>query len=92
VRQDDPSLLGPLWAPPDSQRSGALIMGTRQGDVFVPTELLIGAETLGDEQAIRAWLAARHPRRTPMPQHCPRPQGLRAGGRLVEDALANVDG
>jgi hypothetical protein len=34
-------------------------MGTRRGDVFVATEVLISADTLGDEEAIRAWLG-RH--------------------------------
>jgi hypothetical protein len=32
-------------------------MGTRRGDVFVATEVLISADTLRDEAAIRAWLA-----------------------------------
>jgi hypothetical protein len=32
-------------------------MGARRGDVFVATEVLISADTLGDEEAIRAWLA-----------------------------------
>jgi hypothetical protein len=41
----------------DGQRSGVLIMGARRGDVFVATEVLISADTLGDEAAIRAWLA-----------------------------------
>jgi hypothetical protein len=57
VRRDKPSLLDvTLWTPPDGRRSSVLIVGTRRGDVFVPTELLICAETLGDEDAIRAWL------------------------------------
>jgi hypothetical protein len=34
-----------------------LIIGTRRRDVFVATEVLMSAETLGDEEAIRAWLA-----------------------------------
>jgi hypothetical protein len=41
----------------DGQRSGVLIMGACRGDVFVATQILISAETLGDEAAIRAWLA-----------------------------------
>ncbi len=32
-------------------------MGSRKVDVFVATEVLISADTLGDEVAIRAWLA-----------------------------------
>jgi hypothetical protein len=32
-------------------------MGARRGNVFVATEVLISADTLGDEAAIRAWLA-----------------------------------
>jgi hypothetical protein len=56
--QDNPSSLGAtLWTPPDGRRSSVLIVGARRGDVFVPTELLICANTLGDEDAIRAWLA-----------------------------------
>lgn len=58
ARQDNPSLLGiTLWAPRDGQRCGVLIMGSRRADVFVATEVLISADTLGDEEAIRAWLA-----------------------------------
>jgi hypothetical protein len=60
VRHDDPDLLGmTLWTPPDGRRSSVLIVGARRGDVFVATELLICADSLGDEDAIRAWLA-RH--------------------------------
>ena len=32
-------------------------MGSRRADVFVATDVLISADTLGDEEAIRAWLA-----------------------------------
>jgi hypothetical protein len=32
-------------------------MGARRGNFFVATEVLISADTLGDETAIRAWLA-----------------------------------
>jgi hypothetical protein len=46
-----------LWPLRDGQRSGVLIMGACRGDVFVATEVLISADTLGDEEAIRAWLA-----------------------------------
>jgi hypothetical protein len=41
-----------------------LIIGTRSGDVFVATEVLISADSLGDEEAIRAWLAQHHIRVT----------------------------
>lgn len=58
ARQDNPGLQAPdLWIPGDGQRFGVLIMGARRGDVFVATEVLISADTLGDEEAIRAWLA-----------------------------------
>ena len=58
ARPDNPSLQAPdLRIPRDGQRSGVLIMGTRRGDVFVATEVLISADTLSDEAAIRAWLA-----------------------------------
>ncbi len=58
ARQDNPSLqTTTLWPSRDGQRSGVLIMGARRGDVFVATEVLISADTLGDEAAIRAWLA-----------------------------------
>ena len=58
ARPDNPSLQAPdLRIPRDGQRSGALIMGVRRGDLFVATEVLISADTLGDEAAIRIWLA-----------------------------------
>jgi hypothetical protein len=58
MRQDSPSLQGTtLWTPRDGQRSGVLIMGSRRGGVFVATQVLISADTVGDEEAIRAWLA-----------------------------------
>ena len=58
ARPDNPSLQAPdLLIPDDGQRSGVLIMGARRGDVFVATEVLISADTLDDEAAIRAWLA-----------------------------------
>jgi hypothetical protein len=43
--------------PPEGRRSGVLIIGVRRDAIFVPTEVLISADALGDEQAIRAWLA-----------------------------------
>ncbi|MCI0546126.1 MAG: hypothetical protein L0027_02450, partial [Candidatus Rokubacteria bacterium] len=36
-----------------------LIVGCCRDDAFVPAEVLICAETLGAELAIRAWLAER---------------------------------
>jgi hypothetical protein len=58
MRQEGPSLQATTFLTPrGGQRSGVLIMGARRGDVFVPTEVLISADTLGDEEAIRAWLA-----------------------------------
>jgi hypothetical protein len=58
MRQDSPNFQGAtFWTPCDGQRSGVLIMGACRGDVFVATEVLISADTLGDEAAIRAWLA-----------------------------------
>ena len=39
------------------QRPGVLIVGSCRGEVFVADELLIYAETLGGEEAVRAWLA-----------------------------------
>jgi len=58
ARQDSPSLQATNFSSSrDGQRSGVLIMGARRGDVFVATQVLISADTLGDEAAIRAWLA-----------------------------------
>ena len=58
ARQDNPSLQGTnLWTPREGQRSGVLIIGSRRADVFVAAEVLISADTLGEEEAIRAWLA-----------------------------------
>jgi hypothetical protein len=81
AEQDDSSLQSTsLWPSRERERSGVLIVGARRGDVFVATEVLISAETLDDEDAIRAWLAQHDIHvAPPMPQHCPRPQGLRAG-------------
>jgi hypothetical protein len=58
ARQENPNLRRTiLWTPHDDQRCGVLIMGSRRADVFVATDVLISADTLGDEEAIRAWLA-----------------------------------
>jgi hypothetical protein len=43
--------------PQPGQGSSLLIIGSCQGDVFIATEVLICAERLGDEDAMRAWLA-----------------------------------
>jgi hypothetical protein len=42
---------------PDS-RPAILILGACRGGVFVAGDVLICADTLGTEEAIRAWLAA----------------------------------
>ena len=39
------------------QRPGVLIVSFCQGEVFAADEFLIYAETLGGEEAVRAWLA-----------------------------------
>jgi hypothetical protein len=58
ARPGRPSPQAPdLRIPPDGQRSGVLILGARRGDVFVATEVLISADSLSDEEAIRTWLA-----------------------------------
>jgi hypothetical protein len=41
-----------------------LIVGCHRDDAFVPAEVLICADTLGAEVAIRAWLAERNIRVT----------------------------
>jgi hypothetical protein len=57
TRPDTPVLQHPILRPsPDGQRSGVFIIGARRGNVFVATEVLMSADTLGDEEAIRAWL------------------------------------
>jgi hypothetical protein len=40
----------------DGPQSGVLIMGSPQAGAFVATEVLILADTLDNEEAIRAWL------------------------------------
>jgi hypothetical protein len=58
ARQENPSLRGTIVSTPrDDQRCGVLITGSRGADVFVATEVLIFAETLGAEEAVHAWLA-----------------------------------
>jgi hypothetical protein len=43
-------------APVDGQRSGVLIIGSPQAGAFVASDVLIFADTLDNEEAIRAWL------------------------------------
>jgi hypothetical protein len=58
AQQDGPSLRGTTpRIPRDSLRCGVLIMGFRCAHIFAATEVFISADTLGDEEAIRAWLA-----------------------------------
>ena len=77
ARQDSRSLRGTtLRTPRDGQRCGVLIMGSRRADVFVATEVLISADTLGDEEAIRAWLA-QHDIHVAPP--CSTPAGTKKG-------------
>jgi hypothetical protein len=70
ARQENPNLRGTiLWTPHDDQRCGVLIMGSRRADVFVATDVLISADTLSDEEAIRAWLAQHAIHVTPRCSH-----------------------
>jgi hypothetical protein len=51
-------------------------MGARRGDAFVAIEVLISADTLGDEEAIRVWLAQHDIHvAAPVQQQCPHAQG-----------------
>ncbi|MGH7264971.1 MAG: hypothetical protein ACREMB_09000 [Candidatus Rokuibacteriota bacterium] len=60
TQQENLNLRGAtLWTPRDDQRCGVLIMGSRRADIFVATDALILAETLGAEEVIRTWLAER---------------------------------
>jgi hypothetical protein len=43
-------------AEPPESRPAILIVGTCRGAAFVPVEILICAETLESEQAVRRWL------------------------------------
>jgi len=46
------------WRPePPESRPAILIVGAWRGAAFVPVEVLICAETLESEQAVRRWLA-----------------------------------
>jgi hypothetical protein len=42
--------------PPQDRGTGILIIGSCPGDTFVATEVLIHADTIGAEEAIRTWL------------------------------------
>jgi hypothetical protein len=58
AQQDNPSLRGTTpRTSRDSLRCGVLIMGFRRANIFAATEVFISADTLGDEEAIGAWLA-----------------------------------
>jgi hypothetical protein len=58
AQQDTPSFRATTpRTPRDSLRCGVLIMGFRRATIFAATEVVISADTLGDEEAIRAWLA-----------------------------------
>jgi hypothetical protein len=58
TRQENPNFRDTiLWTLPDDQRCGVLIVGSRRANAFVATDVLIAADTLIDEEAIRAWLA-----------------------------------
>ena len=58
MRLDTPRLQRiTLSTPRADQRPGVLIVGSCRGEIFVVDELRIYAETLGGEEAVRAWLA-----------------------------------
>ena len=58
VQHDNPELQRTaLSTSRADQRPGVLIVGSCRGEVFVADELLIYAETLNGEEAVRAWLA-----------------------------------
>jgi hypothetical protein len=58
MRPDDPNLReADSLSAAGSNPSGVLIMGARRGAIFVPTQILILADCLGDQEAIRGWLA-----------------------------------
>ncbi len=64
--------------PHGDQRCGVLVVGFARRDVFVPTEACISADTLRDEDAIRAWLAQHDIRVVVAPINAGAPQ--RASG------------
>jgi hypothetical protein len=75
TRQESPTLRGAiLCGPADDQRCGVLISGSAGRGVFVATEVFISADTLGGEEAIRAWLAQHDIRFALPPTNVPSPQ------------------
>jgi hypothetical protein len=59
-RHDKPELqITTRRTPPHDRGTGILIIGSCRGDTFVATEVLIHADTLGAEEAIRTWLGER---------------------------------
>jgi hypothetical protein len=67
-------------------------MGVHRGDVFIPTEILISADTLGEEEAIRWWLAEHDMHvalscRNAAPLH----KGCVGGDRSIGDTRENGD-
>jgi hypothetical protein len=70
AQQDSPSLRDTTpRIPHDNLRCGVLIMGFRLANIFAATEVFISADTLGDEEAIRAWLAQHDIHVTPQCSH-----------------------
>jgi hypothetical protein len=70
TRQESPALRGATrGGPRDDQRCGVLISGSVRRGVFVATDVFIAADTLSDEEAIRAWLAQLAIHVTPRGSH-----------------------
>ena len=90
TRQEKPNLQGAtLRRPPDDQRCGVLIMGGCRADVFVATDVLIFAETLGAEEVIRAWIAERGIHMAPK-QKIPARQSGRDGLEVIRSDPAEA--
>ena len=86
ARQENASLRGTIvWTPRDDQRCGVLIMGSRRAHVFVATEVLIFAETLGAEEAVCAWLAQHDIRMAPKEKTPTRQSARDAVGQMPSD-------
>jgi hypothetical protein len=64
---------------------GVLIIGARRGNAFVATEVLISADSLGEEEAIRAWLQQHDIHVGPTCSKPPPRTTLHAGDRLIRD-------
>jgi hypothetical protein len=74
TRQERPALRGATrGGPRDDQRCGVLISGSVRRGVFVATDVFIAADTLGGEEAIRAWLAQHEIRVVLSPTSVPSP-------------------